>query len=121
MKSKKSLIWGVLFLVPCFANANQAEIVDARLENQGATWTARVTIRHADTGWEHFADGWRIVDAKGNVLGHRTLYHPHENEQPFTRGLSGFTIPANLKEVYIESHDKVHGWNPRKFKVILNR
>ena len=111
----------ILLLVSGAANANQAEIVNAKLENQGASWTATVTIKHADTGWDHYADGWRIVDAKGNILGNRTLYHPHENEQPFTRSLSGFTIPANLKEVYVESHDKVHGWNPKKFKVKLNR
>ncbi|MEJ2142806.1 MAG: hypothetical protein P8Y24_10720 [Gammaproteobacteria bacterium] len=121
MNYKKIISGGILMMLSGLVCANQAEIVDARLENQGASWTARVTIKHADTGWDHYADGWRIVDAKGNVLGHRTLYHPHENEQPFTRSLSGFTIPANLKEVYVEAHDKVHGWNPKKFKVKLNR
>ena len=120
MKNSIKLTLPVLLMVSGIASANQAEIVDAKIENQGASWTARVTIRHADTGWDHYADGWRIVDAKGNVLGNRTLYHPHENEQPFTRSLSGFSIPTSLKEVYVESHDKVHGWNPKKFKVKLN-
>lgn len=121
MKNNKKLILSLLLMLPGVAAANQAEVVNAKLENQGTSWTASVTIKHADTGWDHYADGWRIVDAKGNVLGHRTLYHPHEHEQPFTRSLSGFQIPANLKEVYVEAHDKVHGWNPEKFKVNLNR
>ena len=121
MKNYIKVTLPALLLVSGVVNANQAEIVNAKLENQGASWTATVTIKHGDTGWDHYADGWRIVDAKGNILGNRTLYHPHVNEQPFTRSLSGFTIPSNLKEVYVESHDKVHGWNPKKFKVKLKR
>ena len=117
----KNIILG-LFLMACgVAHANQAAVVDAKLEQRGESWTANVTLKHADSGWDHYADGWRVVDAQGNVLGHRTLYHPHENEQPFTRSLSGINIPSNLNEVYIEAHDKVHGWNPEKYKVKLNR
>lgn len=121
MKNITGIVLSLMMMTTGVAIANQAEIVDAKLEQQGASWMARVTLRHADTGWDHYADGWRIVDDKGNVLGHRTLYHPHENEQPFTRSLSGISIPSNLKEVYVEAHDKVHGWNPKKFKVKLNR
>lgn len=101
--------------------AGQAEIVDARLVKQVSKWTAHVTIKHDDTGWEHYADGWRVVDDKGNILGHRTLYHPHVGEQLFTRSLSNIEIPLSLKHVYIEAHDKVHGWNPKKYKVALSR
>lgn len=119
MNNKKNII--LALLMTCgVAHANQATVADAKLEQQGGVWTANVTLKHADTGWDHYADGWRVVDAKGNVLGHRTLYHPHENEQPFTRSLSGINIPSNLKEVYIEAHDKVHGWNPEKYTVKLN-
>jgi len=41
-----------------------------------------VTIRHADEGWEHFANGWKIYSSAGEVLGYRALAHPHVNEQP---------------------------------------
>jgi len=119
--NKKNIIFALLLMSYGVAQANQATVVGAKLEQQGSSWSANVTLKHADTGWEHYADGWRVVDAQGNVLGHRTLYHPHENEQPFTRSLSGINIPSNLKEVYIEAHDKVHGWNPEKFTVKLNR
>lgn len=74
-------------------------------------WTANVTLEHADTGWKHYADGWRVVDGKGKVLGMRTLYHPHVDEQPFTRSLSGINIPSKVTRVYVEAHDKVHGWS----------
>lgn len=121
MKNNNKLVIGLLFLASGLANANQSEIVNAKLEKQGGSWSANVTLKHADTGWDHYADGWRVLDAKGNILGSRTLYHPHESEQPFTRSLSGINIPSNLKEVYIEAHDKVHGWNPEKYKVKLNR
>ncbi len=80
------------------------------LEQRGGAWTAHVKVRHGDTGWEHYADAWRLLDTNGKVLGTRTLYHPHENEQPFTRSLSGVKIPPTLSEIDVQAHDKVHGW-----------
>lgn len=121
MKNNKNIILGLLLMAYGVAHANQAAVVGAKLEQQGSSWSAHVTLKHADTGWDHYADGWRVIDAEGNVLGHRTLYHPHESEQPFTRSLSGIKIPSNLNEVYIEAHDKVHSWNPEKYKVKLDR
>ncbi|MDX1811436.1 MAG: hypothetical protein R3240_05785, partial [Gammaproteobacteria bacterium] len=57
---------------------------------------------------------------RGNKLGERILFHPHETEQPFTRSLQHLKIPARTHIVYIEAHDKVHGWSKDKVKVILN-
>ncbi|MDH5179123.1 MAG: hypothetical protein OEZ39_03260 [Gammaproteobacteria bacterium] len=101
--------------------ADQVKIVNVELEKSINTWTAHVTLKHGDTGWNHYADGWRVVDSKGKVLGNRTLYHPHVNEQPFTRSLSGIAIPAETRIVFIEAHDKVHGWNKDRVKINLNR
>ena len=70
--------------------------------------TFEATVEHADTGWKHYADKWEILDDKDVVLGTRTLYHPHVDEQPFTRGLAGVKIPAHLKKVKIRAHDSVH-------------
>ncbi|MFO7603161.1 MAG: hypothetical protein R6X06_05015 [Gammaproteobacteria bacterium] len=108
----------LIFSTP--ALANEVSINNVRFTYTNGTWTVHVTVEHADTGWEHYADGWRVVDAEGNVLGSRTLYHPHVNEQPFTRSLSGLHIPENLDEVYVEAHDKVHGWSQDRVKVSLN-
>ncbi|MGW8227349.1 MAG: hypothetical protein ACWGOW_00540 [Gammaproteobacteria bacterium] len=101
--------------------AGQAMIQQADFEKAGASWTIAVTMQHADTGWDHYADGWRIVTREGQVLGHRTLYHPHVNEQSFTRNLSNIMIPAEVNTVFIEAHDKVHGWNPERLEVNLQQ
>jgi hypothetical protein len=99
--------------------ANDVEIVHASFRHAGDGWSVDVTLRHADTGWEHYADAWRVVADDGGVLGTRTLYHPHENEQPFTRSL-GVKIPAGMTTVYVEAHDKVHGWSPQRVRVDLD-
>ena len=78
-----------------------------------------VTLSHADTGWDHYADGWEVLDADGNVLGYRELLHPHVNEQPFTRSLSGVTIPEGATSVFIRARDNVTGWDDTLFEVKL--
>ena len=78
---------------------------------QGTAWRFDVTLRHGDTGWDDYADGWRVLDMNGKELGMRELFHPHVNEQPFTRSLSGIEIPAGVTQVRIEARDSVGGWS----------
>jgi hypothetical protein len=99
--------------------ANDAHIEHVKAVKSGSSWTFHVTIRHNDTGWDHYADGWRVVDEQGKELGMRVLYHPHETEQPFTRSLSGVNIPKGTTIVYVEARDKVHGWNKDKVRIDL--
>ena len=99
--------------------AGDVEIVNAEFRGSGGDWSVSVTLLHGDTGWDHYADAWRVVAEDGTVLGTRTLYHPHENEQPFTRSLGGVSIPAGARIVYVEAHDKVHGWSPDRLEVDL--
>jgi hypothetical protein len=108
---------GLLFIGHAWAG--EVEIVAATAVQKGKTWTFAVTLKHADSGWDHYADAWRVVSAKGKVLGSRTLFHPHENEQPFTRSLSRVVIMDTTEAVYIEAHDKVHGWAKERFEVGL--
>ena len=68
-----------------------------------------VTLRHGDTGWDHYADGWYILAPDGTELGYRELLHPHVNEQPFTRSLSGVVIPEGIRAVDVRANDSVHG------------
>lgn len=75
------------------------------------TYRFDVTIRHPDTGWDHYADGWRVLDMDGNELGLRVLFHPHENEQPFTRSLDGVKIPSGTAQVQVQARDLPAGWN----------
>lgn len=101
--------------------AGDVSIKHVEFSRGQSDWTVNVTLEHGDTGWKHYADGWRVVDTAGTVLGTRTLYHPHVNEQPFTRSLSGVRIPAKVTKVYIEAHDKVHGWSKDKVMVDLTK
>ena len=108
-----------LVTTPVFAG--DVEIKSVEFSKGLAAWTVNVTLEHADTGWKHYADGWRVVDSAGTIFGMRTLYHPHVNQQPFTRSLSGIQIPANVTRVYVEAHDLVHGWNKDKVMVDLTK
>lgn len=93
--------------------------VNATLSN--GLWDFDVTISHTDTGWDDYADAWRIIDSDGKELGLRQLAHPHIEEQPFTRSLSGIRIPASITEVEIQVHDVVNGWTLPGKRVPLTR
>ncbi|MCB1341347.1 MAG: hypothetical protein KDK24_09835 [Pseudooceanicola sp.] len=107
----------LLLAFPAWADAPVIEAVTA--ERQGVDWRFDVTVSHPDTGWDHYADAWRIVDAGGRELGLRVLAHPHETEQPFTRSLSGVAIPEGTTEVWVEPRCLVDGWSGARFRVPL--
>ena len=99
----------VILAGPAFADA--PVIKNVTMKKSGDSWTFDVTLLHGDTGWDDYADGWRVLDGDGNELGFRKLAHPHVNEQPFTRSLSGVRIPADVTEVGIQARDSVGGWS----------
>ncbi len=115
----KTLCCVALLTAVTSASAGEADVTAAKATKTSAGWRFDVTVRHADTGWDHYADAWRVVGPDGTVYGTRTLYHPHVEEQPFTRSLSGVEIPASVKQVTVESHDSVHGWGSRTVTVSL--
>ena len=102
------------------AMAGEADVVDAKAA-RGADGSYRfdVTVRHADTGWDHYADRWEVLAPDGAVLGTRTLLHPHVEEQPFTRSLSGVRIPEGVTEVTIRAHDSVDGYGGKTLTLRL--
>lgn len=110
-------ISALLISFPVFAG--QADVVAVKALKTGDTWRFDVTVRHDDSGWDHYADGWRIFAPDGTELGYRELLHPHENEQPFTRSLSGVKIPPGISNVTIRSHDSQHGWGGKEVSVKL--
>lgn len=90
-------------------------------ENTDGSWRFSVTVRHADTGWDHYADLWQVVAAEsGNVLGERPLAHPHTGEQPFTRSLSGVEIPAGVETVMVRAKCNRHGYQGRQVRIDLD-
>lgn len=94
------------------ALGGEPEITSVSASKVGDTWRFDVTVRHADTGWDHYADGWRIFAPDGTELGYRELLHPHVEEQPFTRSLSGVAIPGGVTDVILRAEDSVHGAGP---------
>lgn len=93
---------------PALAGPPVVERVEAARGADG--WRFDVTVRHADEGWDHYADGWEVLGPDGARLGHRPLAHPHVDEQPFTRSLGGVAIPDGVGAVTVRAHDSVHGW-----------
>jgi len=92
------------------ALADPATITGIQAQQSGDSWRFSVTVAHADTGWSDYADGWEVRLGDGTVLGTRALAHPHVDEQPFTRSLSGVLIPDGVNEVYLFVSESVGGW-----------
>ena len=110
-----------LFITPA-AFAGKADVVDVKITPSGDnTYRFDVTVSHADEGWDHYANRWDVVGPDGTVYGERILLHPHENEQPFTRSLSGVAIPQGVASVIIRGHDSVHGLGGKELTVDLTR
>jgi hypothetical protein len=102
------------------AQAGEADVVDVQVTRSGdGSYRFDVTVRHADAGWDHYADAFEVVAPDGTLLGIRTLLHPHENEQPFTRSLPGVEIPAGIGEVTVRAHDSVDGYGGAEMTVAL--
>ncbi len=99
------------------ADPAKVQAVEARQSGDG--WHFDVTLSHGDTGWDDYADGWRVVLESGEVLGTRELLHPHVTEQPFTRSLGGVSIPEGTDAVFIEARTNVEGWDESRFRVNL--
>ena len=113
-----SILAALTIASAAYAEPPRIDNVSARQSSDG-TWRFDVTISHPDTGWDHYADGWRVLDMNGNELGMRVLHHPHVEEQPFTRSLSGVRIPEGSKQVQIQARDTPAGWNDSATKVNL--
>lgn len=96
-------------IAPLAAAAGTPEILEVRAVPEPGGWRFDVTLRHGDTGWDHYADAWSVIGPDGEVLGERVLAHPHVDEQPFTRSLSGVAIPEGVGRVQLRPHDSVHG------------
>lgn len=109
-----------VMIIAAPALAGEADVLEVRVTKEAAgTYRFDVTVQHADTGWDHYADGWEVATADGVQLGYRTLYHPHVNEQPFTRSLGGVKVPEGTKTITIRAHDSVHEWGGRSMTVAI--
>jgi hypothetical protein len=102
---------------PAFAEA--PVVTAATATPDGSAWRFDVTLTHPDTGWDHYADAWRIEAPDGTVLGQRDLAHPHVEEQSFTRSLPGVVVPDGMTEVRVRARCNVDGWSDTTFVLRL--
>lgn len=85
------------------AAADPPVITDVAVTAADMGWRFAVTLRHPDTGWDHFADAWDIMTPDGTVIATRRLKHPHVDEQPFTRSLVNVLVPDGMRVVMVRA------------------
>lgn len=122
---QKSTIGCLLLLTVSFIYWPQADAGEADILKVNPSCTAdlvcsfAVTVEHADSGWDHYANKWDVLLADGTVIASRELLHPHENEQPFTRSLQNVRLPPGTTEVDLRAHDSIHGYGGRMERVSI--
>lgn len=115
---KYATLFFMLGLVPL--HAGEADVIDVKVTAEsGGTFAFDVTVQHADTGWEHYADKWEVIGQDGTIYGTRVLAHPHVDEQPFTRSQKGIIIPQGINKVIVRAHDLVDGLGGKEMVVDL--
>ena len=101
------------------AHAGEVDVVDVTIESLGdGKFRINATLAHDDTGWDHYADRWDVLDESGQVIGVRELAHPHVNEQPFTRSVS-ISIPASVKTITVRANDSAHETGGKTFDIAV--
>ena len=103
-------------MAPGIVSGGEVEIVNVEVVCSSSC-TFSVTLKHGDEGWDHYANQWDVMLMDGTLLKSRVLYHPHVDEQPFTRSLSGVKIPAGTSRVKIRAKDLKHGYSSKEYTV----
>jgi hypothetical protein len=110
----------VLFVPVGFVWAGGADVVGVEIVKTSTdTFKFSVTIKHDDSGWKHYADKWDVTGPGEIILGTRTLYHPHVDEQPFTRNLTNVSVDSTVQEISVRAHCSVHGYSGKTMTVKL--
>ncbi len=116
---KKIIIIFILcFNVTVYAHPPQIIKAQAQLKSN-QLFDVAVTIRHADTGWDHYVKEWVIIADGERQLAKRIFYHPHVNEQPSTRYSRDVFIPKDAKRVTI--HAKCNQGHESRPYILLAR
>ncbi len=100
MIMKKLILVSILFSASVYAQPPVVLKAEANVKTN-QLFDIAVTIRHPDSGWDHYANEWIVVSGDGKEIAKRTLYHPHVNEQPFTRYVRDVVIPKDVTKVTI--------------------
>ncbi|AXT84886.1 hypothetical protein C6I20_06550 [Aeromicrobium sp. A1-2] len=109
-------------LEPDTKNADHPDVLRAVLErDSNGSWSLDVTLSSEYDSPQRYADGWRVMDASGNVLGEHTLDHDHADEQPVTRTQSNLEIPDDVDVVTVEGRDTENGFGGAALEVTVPR
>lgn len=114
--TKISYIVSILFMLPLNVFSTPVEIISATTDcNAKRQCVFNVTLKHNDTGWKHYANKWQVLNSEGKVLITRVLFHPHVNEQPFTRSSARTFIANNITQLIIKAGDLPNGINSQPY------
>jgi hypothetical protein len=110
----------ISLLVGSTLSAGEADVLEVKgICDSEYVCNFHVTVSHADAGWEHYADRWEIRTEDGKRIGMRTLEHPHDNEQPFTRTLNNVKVPDGVSVVVVRARDSRHKYGGKEITVTL--
>lgn len=112
------VLWAMIGLLP--AQAGPVAVEHVSVARAFGQWRISVTLRHADTGWEHYAMAWIVESEAGELLGRRVLLHPHVNEQPFTRSQT-MTLPQGIRTIRVRAKDNLGGCDSNVVVVRLDQ
>ena len=116
MKKKLIYLLCLIYLpVAGILHASEADVIDVEIIPEGDDrYTFNVTVQHEDTGWDHYADRWEILNLQEEIIAIRPLRHPHLKQQSFTRGLPFVPINQDTNEVKVRAHCSVDGFTGRE-------
>jgi len=103
--------------LPCQADAPEIVAAEAYMGRMG--WTVRVTLRHEDSGWDHYASGWSVALPDGTVVGEAELRKPHVGIPEFETKLKGIDVPPGTTYLLIRARCNLVGWSPAVTRVDL--
>lgn len=92
----KNLLVACFALIPSAGPADPPVVAHVMLSDG----YVHVTLTHPDSGWDHYADTWRVYAPGGKLVAERILLHPHEHEQPFTRS-APISLPAGTTHLSV--------------------
>jgi hypothetical protein len=119
VRTASAVLSAIVALSATPAWAGDADIIGVHATSPSAgLYDFAVTVRSKDTGWDRYADRLEAVSLDGMVIATRTLDHPHDDEQPFTRDIRGVRINGPAK-IIIRAHFKPTGFDGATTSVSL--
>jgi hypothetical protein len=93
------------------AGKPEARVTKVSVSGTPSAYTFLVTIASNDTGCQHYADWWEVVDEQGGLVYRRVLLHDHADEQPFSRD-GGPVAIGDDQIVTVRAHMNTSGYSP---------